>query len=59
MYVDGFGDPTNGHGGLNYIKYPLKMSWMDALYNKITQKDQINNLGSKSDLRGLNMDWVH
>ena len=22
MYLNGFGDPTNGHGGVNFIKLP-------------------------------------
>lgn len=26
MYVDGYGDPTNGHGGISFIKYPLRVS---------------------------------
>jgi len=22
MYLEGYGDPTNGHGGMNFIKLP-------------------------------------
>ena len=35
MYLDGFGDPTNGHGGVNFVKYPLKISREDTLFNKL------------------------
>ncbi len=40
MYLDGYGDPTNGHGGISFIKYPLKTSWMDSLFNRLNQKEQ-------------------
>lgn len=36
MYVEGYGDPTNGHGGISFIKYPLKTSWLDAMFNKLS-----------------------
>lgn len=45
MYVEGYGDPTNGHGGISFIKYPLKTSRMDSLFNKINQKEQQTQLG--------------
>ena len=36
MYLEGFGDPTNGHGGISFIKYPLKTSRLDSLFNRIS-----------------------
>lgn len=36
MYIDGFGDPTNGYGGISFIKYPLRVSRQDSLYTKLT-----------------------
>lgn len=36
MYLEGFGDPTNGHGGINFIKYPLKISRYESLLIKIS-----------------------
>ena len=26
LYLTGFGDPTNGHGGYSFVKKPLKTS---------------------------------
>lgn len=61
MYLVGFGDPTNGHGGINYIKYPLKISRYESKLMKIAKEEDMDNLvsGSPSDLRGLSMDIVH
>ena len=36
MYLTGFGDPTNGNGGINYIKFPLKISRFESLLIKIS-----------------------
>lgn len=61
MYLDGFGDPTNGHGGINFIKLPLKISRYESMLNKLSQRNKINHIvtGTESDLRGLTMNYVH
>ena len=60
MYLTGFGDPTNGHGGINYIKYPLKISRFESMLIKISQRRSFDLVsGSSSDLRGLSMKFVN
>ena len=61
MYLTGFGDPTNGHGGINFIKLPLKISRYESMLIKLSQKNCPNPIvsGTKSDLRGLAMPFVH
>lgn len=58
MYLSGFGDPTGGHGGLSYVKLPLKTS----RYEKDDKKNQANKssqvTGTDADLRKLPMKEV-
>jgi len=61
MYLTGFGDPTNGHGGINYLKHPQKMSRHESNLQKKYQRNQPKEIvsGTRADLRGLNMEKVH
>ena len=61
MYLTGFGDPTNGHGGINFIKLPQKISRIESLMMKSTQRSKPHQTvtGTTADLRSLNMDYVH
>lgn len=59
MHISGFGDPTNGLGGISYVKYSLRAQRFDTLFTKLSQKEQQKTMGSKADLRGLNMERVH
>lgn len=61
MYLKGYGDPTNGHGGINYIKLPLKISRYESqLFRKARKgKPQQMVTGTDADLRRLGMDFVH
>lgn len=54
MYLNGLGDPTNGHGGLSYVKKPLKSRTekFEVKDKKIDQKAAVT--GTESDLRKLN-----
>lgn len=61
MYLVGFGDPTNGHGGINFIKLPLKMSRYESTASKNLSrlKLQTTVTGTNADLRSLRMKFVH
>lgn len=61
MYLEGFGDPTNGHGGINFIKLPLKISRYESMLIKLSQKTKPYQIvsGTRSDLRSLSMKFVH
>jgi hypothetical protein len=61
MRLEGFGDPTKGHGGINFIKKPLKISRYESKLNKNAQRHKTNQIvtGTDSDLRGLTMEQAH
>ncbi|KAL4466822.1 hypothetical protein ABPG74_010419 [Tetrahymena malaccensis] len=54
LYLEGLGDPTNGHGGYSFIKRPLK---------KRSEKDEKQNNKEdekqKEDLRKLNISEIN
>ncbi len=57
MYLNGFGDPTHGHGGMSYVKLPLKTSRYEKDdNNKDTKKSMVT--GTNADLRKLPMSYV-
>jgi hypothetical protein len=55
MYLSGFGDPTNSHGGMSYVKLPLKTSRYEK-DEKDVKKSMVT--GTNADLRKLSMDKV-
>ena len=55
MYLNGFGDPTNGHGGLSYVKLPLKTSRYEKNDKKQNQNKGNQVTGTDADLRKLPM----
>lgn len=61
MYLDGYGDPTNKHGGMNYIKLPLKISRYESQLFKKARKGKQSHMvtGTNADLRCLSMKKVH
>jgi hypothetical protein len=61
MYLNGYGDPTNENGGLNFIKLPLKISRYESQLFKKNKKGKAPNqvTGSSADLRRLPMNIVH
>jgi len=61
MYLEGYGDPTNGHGGMNFIKLPLKISRYESQLFKKHKKGIKSNMvtGTGADLRCLSMKKVH
>lgn len=61
MYLEGFGDPTAGNGGINFIKLPLKISRYESMLLKLSQRNKTNQIvtGTGSDLRCLSMKFVH
>jgi len=61
MYLTGYGDPTNGHGGMNFIKLPLKISRYESQLFRKAKKGKPNQMvtGTNADLRKLNMEFVH
>lgn len=61
MYLNGYGDPTNGHGGMNFIKLPLKISRYESQLFRKSKKGKTNQMvtGTNADLRRLPMVFVH
>ena len=61
MYLTGYGDPTNGHGGMNFIKLPLKISRYESQLFRKAKKGKPNQMvtGTCADLRRLPMVFVH
>lgn len=61
MYLTGYGDPTNGHGGMNFIKLPLKISRYESQLFRKAKKGKPNQMvtGTDADLRRLPMTFVH
>ena len=61
MYLTGYGDPTNGHGGMNFIKLPLKISRYESQLFRKAKKGKTNQMvtGTGADLRRLPMVFVH
>jgi transcription initiation factor TFIID subunit 1 len=61
MYLTGYGDPTNGHGGMNFIKLPLKISRYESQLFRKAKKGKTNQMvtGTDADLRRLPMVFVH
>ncbi len=61
MYLKGYGDPTNGHGGMNFIKLPLKISRYESQLFRKAKKSKPNQMvtGTDADLRKLSMVFVH
>lgn len=61
MYLKGYGDPTNGHGGMNFIKLPLKISRYESQLFRKAKKGKPNQMvtGTDADLRRLPMVFVH
>jgi len=55
MYLNGFGDPTDGHGGMSYVKLPLKTSRYEK-DEKEYKKSMVT--GTNADLRKLPMSYV-
>ena len=54
LYLTGFGDPTNGHGGYSYVKFPMKTSRYDKDESKKKDNDKANMItGTDADLRSL------
>ena len=54
LYLTGFGDPTNGHGGYSYVKFPMKTSRYDKDQSTKKDNDKANMItGTDSDLRTL------
>ena len=60
MFLKGFGDPTNGHGGLNFVYIPLQLQRVNNKILKLRKLKYLSVIKSESrDLRSLNMDYVH
>lgn len=61
MYLTGYGDATNGHGGMNFIKLPLKISRYESQLFRKAKKGKTNQMvtGTDADLRRLPMTFVH
>ena len=61
MYLTGIGDPMCGLGGVNYIKFPQKISKYESFLQKKNQKNRSEDIvtGTNSDLRKLPMVEVH
>ena len=61
MYLTGYGDPTNSHGGMNFIKLPLKISRYESQLFRKAKKGKTNQMvtGTDADLRRLPMTFVH
>ena len=61
MHLTGYGDPTNGHGGINFIKLPLKISRHESalLRKKKKGKPSQKVTGTGADLRKLSMKFLH
>lgn len=54
LYLTGFGDPTSGHGGYSYVKFPMKTSRYDKDEKKNKDNDKANMItGTDADLRSL------
>jgi transcription initiation factor TFIID subunit 1 len=61
MYLTGIGDPMKGLGGVNYIKFPQKISKYESFLQKKNQRNRSEDIvtGTNSDLRKLPMVEVH
>ena len=61
MYLTGIGDPMSGLGGVNYIKFPQKISKYESFLQKKNQRNRSEDIvtGTNSDLRKLPMKEVH
>ena len=61
MYLTGYGDPTNNHGGMNFIKLPLKISRHESQLFRKAKKGKPSQMvtGTDADLRRLPMVFVH
>ncbi|CAK78433.1 unnamed protein product (macronuclear) [Paramecium tetraurelia] len=56
MLLYGIGDPTSGHGGLNYIKKPLKARGEKGQNAIQEKKPQV--MGTENDLRKLHVEDI-
>lgn len=61
MYLTGIGDPMRGLGGVNYIKYPQKLSKYETFLQNKNKRNRSEEIvtGTNSDLRKLPMKEVH
>jgi transcription initiation factor TFIID subunit 1 len=65
LFLEGLGDPTNGFGGMSYVKKPLKISRYDK-DSKFMDEGSTRSLnmptalsGSEADLRKLKLNKVN